>query len=86
MQKNGRGWTKAGYFQKLSYVSQILDMTSEALGEMVEGDFEDMLTEKFQLVSIRRTFISANRISIKMKLFSWFPISEYVIDDLFFKL
>jgi hypothetical protein len=30
-----------GYFQKLTYGSETLDMTSEGLGEIIEGDSED---------------------------------------------
>ena len=36
------------YFQKLSSVSQTLDMTSEGLGEMFEGDFADICTKKVE--------------------------------------
>jgi hypothetical protein len=39
-----------GYFQKLSYVSETLDMTSAGLGEMFEGDSSDIFAEKFPLM------------------------------------
>ena len=32
---------KEGYFQKLSWGSEISDMSSEGLGEMFEGDSAD---------------------------------------------
>ena len=36
-------WTnKGGDFQKLSYGSETLGITSEGLGEMFEGDFANM--------------------------------------------
>ena len=40
------------YFKKLSYGSEILDMISEGLGEMFEGDFADTCAGKFSLVSM----------------------------------
>ena len=36
------GEQKGGYFQKLLKGSETSDMTSEGLGEMFEGDSEDM--------------------------------------------
>ena len=39
-----------GYFQKLSLGSESLEMTSEGLGEMFEGDFSDMFAGKFPLM------------------------------------
>ena len=43
---------QGGYFQKLSYGSETLDMTSEGLGEMFEGDSADTCTGKFPLTSL----------------------------------
>ena len=40
------------YFEKLSWGSETLDMTSEGLGEMFEGDFADKRTEKCPLISM----------------------------------
>ena len=36
------GQDKGGDFQKFSYGSETLGMTSEGLGEMFEGDFADL--------------------------------------------
>ena len=41
-----------GKFQKLSWGTPTLDMTSEGLGQMFEGDSADMFGEKFLLVSM----------------------------------
>ena len=41
---------QAKKFQKLSYGSKTLYMTSEGLGEMFEGDSADMCAGKFPLV------------------------------------
>ena len=43
---------QGGYFEKLSYGSETLDMTSEGLGEMFKGDSADTCAEKLPLVSI----------------------------------
>ena len=43
---------RGGCFQKLSSGSETLDMTSERLGEMFEGDSADMCAGKFLLVSM----------------------------------
>ena len=43
---------QGGYFDKLSKVSEISDMTSEGLGEMFEGDSADMCAGKFPLMSM----------------------------------
>ena len=44
-------WADKGvYFQKLSYGSETLDMTSEDLGDVFEGDFADTCAEYFLLV------------------------------------
>jgi hypothetical protein len=39
--------------QKLSYGSETLDMTSEVLGDMFEGDSADTCAGKFPLTSMR---------------------------------
>jgi hypothetical protein len=50
-QKEGNFWAdKGGYFQKLTYGSETIGMTSEGLGETSEGDFADMCIEKFPLM------------------------------------
>jgi hypothetical protein len=41
-----------GKFQKLSYGSETLNMTSEGLGEMFEGDSADTCAVKFPLTSM----------------------------------
>jgi hypothetical protein len=41
---------KGGYFENLSNGSKTLDMTSEGLGEVFEGDSPDMCAGKFPLV------------------------------------
>ena len=43
---------QGGYFEKLSYGSETLDMTSERLGEMFKGDSADTCGGKFPLVSM----------------------------------
>ena len=43
---------KGGYSEKLSKGSKTSDMTSERLGEVFEGDAEDMCGGKFPLVSM----------------------------------
>ena len=44
------GRTKGGgEFQKLSYCSEILDMTSEGLGEIFKNDFADTCPKKIPL-------------------------------------
>ena len=37
---------KEGYFEKMSLGSETLDMTSEGLEEMFEGDFADTCAKK----------------------------------------
>ena len=41
---------KGGYFEKLSKGSKTLDMTSEGLGEVLEGDSANMCSGIFPLV------------------------------------
>ena len=41
---------KGGYFEKLSNASKTLDMTSEGLGEVFEGDSADTCPGKFPLM------------------------------------
>ena len=43
---------KGGHFQKLSYGSETLHMTSEGLGQMFEGDFADTCANKFPIALI----------------------------------
>ena len=43
---------KGGYFEKLSESSNTLNMTSEGLGEMFEGDSADMCGGNFSLMSM----------------------------------
>ena len=41
---------EGGYFEKLSYGSETLDMTSEGLEEMFEGDYADMCGKQILLM------------------------------------
>ena len=43
---------EGGISKELSLGSETLDMTSEGLGEVFEGDSEDMCAGKFPLVSM----------------------------------
>ena len=43
---------KGGYFEKLSQGSKTLDMTSDSLGEMFEGNCADTCADKFPPISM----------------------------------